>query len=135
VRTAPGARLETSFPAPRDLGEIGHRERDELLGGATALLFPIEWPEPFGLVMIEALACGTPVIAWHRGSVPEVLEDGVTGFVVESIDEAVGADAKGGGLSRARCREAFEARFDACRMATDYLEAHRALPAGLRGAE
>jgi glycosyltransferase involved in cell wall biosynthesis len=102
-------------------GELAGREKDEFLGNARALLFPIDWPEPFGLVMIEALACGTPVIAFRRGSVPEVLEDGVTGFVVEGVAEAVRAVGRVGELSRRRCRQAFERRFTAARMAQDYL--------------
>jgi glycosyltransferase involved in cell wall biosynthesis len=109
------------------LGEIGDRARDELLGGAAALLFPIEWPEPFGLVMIEALACGTPVIAWRRGSVPEVLEDGVTGYIVNSVDEAVRAVERIDRLSRTTCRHVFEERFDASRMAKGYLDLYRSL--------
>jgi glycosyltransferase involved in cell wall biosynthesis len=115
------------------VGEIDDRGRNELLGGAAAFLFPIEWSEPFGLVMIEALACGTPVIGWRRGSVPEVLEDGVTGWIVESVDEAVGAVGKIDRLSRTACRRVFEERFDASRMARDYLDVYRALaspPAG-----
>jgi glycosyltransferase involved in cell wall biosynthesis len=87
-------------------------------------LFPIDWPEPFGLVMIEALACGTPVIAWRNGSVPEVIEDGVTGFVVDSVEEAVQAAGRISSLSRQACRQAFEERFDAARMARDYLEVY-----------
>jgi glycosyltransferase involved in cell wall biosynthesis len=89
------------------------------------MLFPIEWPEPFGLVMIEAMACGTPVIAWRRGSVPEVVDDGVTGYVVDTIDAAVGAVARIDALSRATCRRVFEQRFDAARMARDYVAAYR----------
>lgn len=104
------------------IGEIDDRERDELLGNAAAMLFPIEWPEPFGLVMIEALACGTPVIAWRRGSVPEVLEDGVTGFIVESVNEAVD---RLGELDRSTCRRVFEERFDAGRMACDYADVYQ----------
>jgi glycosyltransferase involved in cell wall biosynthesis len=73
------------------VGEVDERGKETLLGGAAALLFPIDWPEPFGLVMIEAMACGTPVIAWRRGSVPEVIEDGVTGFIVETEAEAPGS--------------------------------------------
>jgi glycosyltransferase involved in cell wall biosynthesis len=107
------------------IGEIGHQERNHLLAGSAAFLFPIEWPEPFGLVMIEAMACGTPVIAWRRGSVPEVLEDGVTGFIVDSIDDAVVAVGKIGTLNRATCRAVFERRFDAARMARDYVEIYR----------
>ncbi len=103
------------------LGEVGGQDREELLAGARALLFPVDWPEPFGLVMIEALACGTPVIAFRRGSVPEVLEDGVTGFIVEDVDEAVRAVERVDLLSRRRCRQVFERRFTAERMARDYL--------------
>jgi glycosyltransferase involved in cell wall biosynthesis len=111
------------------VGEIDDRGRDDLLGGAAALLFPIEWSEPFGLVMIEALACGTPVIAWRRGSVPEVLEDGVTGWIVDSVDEAVAAVERIDRLGRSSCRREFEERFDASRMAKDYLDVYRALVA------
>jgi glycosyltransferase involved in cell wall biosynthesis len=108
-------------------GELAGREKDEFLGNARALLFPIDWPEPFGLVMIEALACGTPVIAFRRGSVPEVIEDGVTGFVVDSVAEAVRAVGRVGELSRRRCRQAFERRFTAPRMAQDYLAVYEKL--------
>ena len=84
------------------MGEVGGREKDEFLGNASALLFPIDWAEPFGLVMIEALACGTPVVAWRNGSVPEVIEDGVTGFIVEDVAQAVRAVGGVAGLSRWR---------------------------------
>jgi glycosyltransferase involved in cell wall biosynthesis len=117
--------IRASSPLVEFIGEIGNRDRDALLGGAAALLFPIEWPEPFGLVMIESLACGTPVIAWRRGSVPEVVEDGVTGFIVESVENAVRAVEKIDHLSRADCRCAFDRRFDATRMAMDYLGVYR----------
>ena len=106
------------------VGEIGGREKDEFLGNAHALLFPIDWPEPFGLVMIEALACGTPVIAWRNGSVPEVIDDGRTGFIVESVEEAVEAVGRIADLSRHVCRRAFEDRFDAACMAHGYLEVY-----------
>jgi glycosyltransferase involved in cell wall biosynthesis len=109
------------------VGEIGGRDKEEFLGNATALLFPIDWAEPFGLVMIEALACGTPVVAWRNGSVPEVLEDGVTGFVVESVEEAARAVARIPALDRRACRRAFNARFDAARMARDYVDVYRRL--------
>jgi len=112
------------------IGEVGGRDKDEFLGNAHALLFPIDWAEPFGLVMIEALACGTPVIAWRNGSVPEVIEDGVTGFVVDSIEEAAHAVRRVAGLSRETCRKVFEERFDASRMARDYLEVYRRLVRG-----
>jgi glycosyltransferase involved in cell wall biosynthesis len=97
------------------------------LGNATALVFPIDWPEPFGLVMIEAMACGTPVIAWRRGSVAEIVEDGITGFVVGNEAEAVSAVGKLANLDRARVRAAFERRFTARRMAQDYSTCFRSL--------
>jgi glycosyltransferase involved in cell wall biosynthesis len=122
--------IQSSEPLVEFVGEIGQRERNELLGGARAFLFPIEWPEPFGLVMIEALACGTPVIAWRRGSVPEVLDDGVTGRIVESVEEGVEAVRGIHRLSRAACRRVFEERFDASRMAKDYLDVYRGLVRG-----
>jgi glycosyltransferase involved in cell wall biosynthesis len=109
------------------IGEVGGQEKDDLLGNARALLFPIDWPEPFGLVMIEALACGTPVIAWRNGSVPEVIEDGVTGFVVDSVEEAAQAVGCVASLSRHACRRVFEKRYDAARMARDYVEVYRRL--------
>ncbi|HEX7236816.1 MAG TPA: glycosyltransferase family 4 protein [Gammaproteobacteria bacterium] len=109
------------------LGEIGEGEKEEFLGNARVLLFPIDWPEPFGLVMIEALACGTPVIAFSGGSVPEVVDDGLTGFIVDDLDDAVAAVRRIGELSRRRCREIFEARFTAERMARDYVELYSAV--------
>lgn len=110
------------------VGEVGGPEKDEFLGSALALLFPISWAEPFGLVMIEAMACGTPVVAFRRGSVPEVVTDGVSGFVVEGVEDAVAAVGRVAGLSRLGCRREFERRFDAARMARDYLEVYRRLP-------
>jgi glycosyltransferase involved in cell wall biosynthesis len=107
------------------LGEVGGDTKDAFLGEAYALLFPIDWPEPFGLVMIEAMACGTPVIAYPRGSVPEVLEDGVTGWLVEGVEGAVQAVKRVPALSRARCRQVFEERFSASRMAQDYLRLYQ----------
>ena len=109
------------------IGEVGGREKDEFLGNAHALLFPIDWPEPFGLVMIESLACGTPVIAWRNGSVPEVIHDGRTGFIVESVDEAVQAVARVSGLNRETCHQIFEERFDAARMTHEYVEVYQRL--------
>ena len=109
------------------LGEIGENEKVPFLSEAYALLFPIDWPEPFGLVMIEAMACGTPVIAYRRGSVPEVIDDGVTGYVVGSIGEAVRAVQRIGGLSGAACRSVFERRFTSKRMAQDYVKTYRSL--------
>jgi glycosyltransferase involved in cell wall biosynthesis len=109
------------------IGEVGGKEKDEFLGNAYALLFPIDWPEPFGLVMIEAMACGTPVVGYRRGSVPEIMEDGVTGFVVDSLEKAVEAVARVGTLSRSKCRQVFEKRFTAARMARDYLAVYHRL--------
>src|ERR1700730_7678152 len=119
--------LEQSHSFVEFVGEVGGREKDEFLGKAAALVFPIDWAEPFGLVMIEALACGTPVIAWRNGSVPEIIEDGVTGFVVDDIEQAVRGVGQISGLSRWACREEFEERFDSARMAANYLEVYRRL--------
>jgi len=109
------------------IGEIGEARKSEFLGNARALLFPIDWPEPFGLVMIEAMACGTPVIAFDQGSVPEVLEEGVTGFLVDSVESAAAAVLRLGEIDRRQVRKRFEERFSAQRMACDYLEIYRAL--------
>jgi glycosyltransferase involved in cell wall biosynthesis len=109
------------------VGEISDQQKNEFLGNAYALLFPIDWPEPFGLVMIEAMACGTPIIAYDRGSVPEVMENGVTGFIVNEIEQAVEAVGRVRDLSRAACREVFEKRFTANRMASDYVNAYSRL--------
>src|SRR5213075_1792967 len=98
------------------IGEIGEQEKDRFLGEALALLFPVDWPEPFGLVMVEAMACGTPVIAYRCGSVPEVIDDGVTGFICDDLEQAVAAIARVPELSRATCRRVFEERFTAARM-------------------
>jgi glycosyltransferase involved in cell wall biosynthesis len=117
-------------PRVEFIGEIGDAAKDGFLGDAHALLFPIDWPEPFGLVMIEAMACGTPVIAYRSGSVPEVMEDGVTGFVVGGPAEAARAVRRVAGLSRAGCRRAFERRFTARRMAEDYLAVYGRMIAG-----
>jgi glycosyltransferase involved in cell wall biosynthesis len=107
------------------VGEVGGREKDQLLGGAHAMLFPIDWAEPFGLVMIESIACGTPVIAWREGSVPEVIDHGVTGFIVDSVEQAAEAVSQVQYLDRRVCRSVFEHRFDAARMAQDYLQVYR----------
>jgi glycosyltransferase involved in cell wall biosynthesis len=104
------------------VGEIGDSEKDDFLGNACALLFPIDWPEPFGLVMIEAMACGTPVIAYRGGAVPEVMEHRHTGFIVQGLEDAVEAVRHVAQLSRKRCREVFERRFTAARMAHDYVQ-------------
>lgn len=109
------------------IGEIGDGEKGEFLGNALALLFPIDWPEPFGLVMVEAMAAGTPVIAWRNGSVPEVVKKGICGFVVESVDEAVASVAQVPSLNRARIRAHFEERFTVQRMAVDYVGAYERL--------
>jgi glycosyltransferase involved in cell wall biosynthesis len=109
------------------VGEIGEHQKSDFFGNAAALLFPIDWPEPFGLVMIESMACGTPVVAWRCGSVPEVIEESVTGFVCDSIDEMVQAALRAGQLSRRRCRQEFESRFQAARMADDYVQIYRRL--------
>jgi glycosyltransferase involved in cell wall biosynthesis len=107
------------------IGEIGDNDKNDFLGNARALLFPINWPEPFGLVMIESMACGTPVIAYPCGSVREVMTDGVSGFIVRNVDEAVGAVERIGALSRRRCREYFETRFSAPRMAREYVSLYQ----------
>lgn len=112
-------------PAIEYLGEIDEAGKNELLGGALALLFPVDWPEPFGLAMVEAMACGTPVIAYRRGSVPEIMADGTTGYIVDDVDEAVAAVRRIEAIDRAACRHHFEAHFSARRMACGYLETYR----------
>jgi glycosyltransferase involved in cell wall biosynthesis len=114
-------------PLVEYIGEIGDAEKSDFLSGAIGLLVPIDWPEPFGLVMIEAMACGTPVIAYNRGSVPEIIDDGLTGFIVEDEISAVAAVDRLAALSRHAIRKQFEARFTARRMALDYLAAYRSL--------
>ena len=109
------------------IGEVGGMEKDTFLGEAKALLFPVDWPEPFGLVMIEAMACGTPVIAWRKGSVPEIVRDGLTGFVVDDIESAVRCVPQLETIRRRDCRQVFEAHFRAERMATDYLRIYQRL--------
>jgi glycosyltransferase involved in cell wall biosynthesis len=109
------------------VGEIGAREKGSFLGNASALLFPIDWPEPFGLVMIEAMACGTPVIAMHRGSVPEVIRDGASGYIVNSELEFLAAIDRIGDISRAAVRQNFEAGFTSQRMARDYVRIYERL--------
>ncbi|BDV37457.1 glycosyl transferase [Methylocystis bryophila] len=120
------------------IGEIGEDQKGAFLGQAKALLFPIDWPEPFGLVMIEAMACGTPVIAHRRGSVPEIIEHGVSGFIVDSLEEAVAAAGAIDGLDRAAVRRCFEARFTAEIMARSYVRLYERLArlqtTGARGA-
>jgi glycosyltransferase involved in cell wall biosynthesis len=107
------------------VGEISDREKDDFLGNAYALLFPIDWPEPFGLVMIEAIACGTPVIAYDGGAVPEVIKDGQTGFIAENLEDAAEAVHRVSEISRAHCRKIFEKRFTVTRMARDYVRIYR----------
>ena len=114
-------------PGIEFLGEVGDADKRELLSKAAALLFPIDWPEPFGLVMIEALASGTPVVARRRGSVPEVLEDGVTGFLCETEEEMVSAVSRLDALDRSRCRAAYQGRFTAQAMADRYVAVYRAV--------
>jgi glycosyltransferase involved in cell wall biosynthesis len=114
-----------NHPLVEYLGEIGEEEKRQVLGNARALLFPIDWPEPFGLVMIEAFACGTPVIAYRHGAVPEIMEDGITGFVVINQDQALQAARKIDSIDRIGCRQAFERRFTAAHMAESYLNAYR----------
>ena len=109
------------------IGEINETQKADFLGNAQALLFPIDWPEPFGLVMIEAMACGTPVIAFECGSVPEVIDDNVSGFIVNDIDEAVDAVGKLDQLDRKTVRNTFDKRFTARRMANDYVDIYRSL--------
>jgi glycosyltransferase involved in cell wall biosynthesis len=107
------------------IGEIGDKDKKEFLANAYALLFPIDWPEPFGLVIIEAMACGTPIIAYRCGSVPELIQEGITGYIVDDIDGALEALGKVPTFDRRRCRRAFEERFSTTRMAQDYLSVYR----------
>jgi glycosyltransferase involved in cell wall biosynthesis len=114
-------------PLVEYLGEIGEHEKDGFLGNAQALLFPIDWPEPFGLTMIESMACGTPVIAYRRGSVSEVMRDGVSGYIVDNSDEAVAAVNKVEAIDRAQCRQYFEQHFSDQAMAKAYLQVYQQL--------
>jgi len=111
------------------LGEVGDAAKNDLIGNALALLMPIDWPEPFGLVIIEALACGTPVIAYRHGSVPELIEHGITGFIVDNQQQAIEAARNVWLIDRRRCRDAFEQRFSSRVMARRYLEVYRQLVA------
>jgi hypothetical protein len=116
-----------AHPNVEFIGEVNETQKADFLGGAAALLFPIDWPEPFGLVMIEAIACGTPVIAYRRGSVPEVIDENVSGFVVDTIDEAIAAVRRIASFDRAAVRAQFELRFSVERMAGNYLDIYRRL--------
>jgi glycosyltransferase involved in cell wall biosynthesis len=122
--------IEANRDVVEYLGEVGGERRIALLSRARALVFPIQWPEPFGMVMIEAMACGTPTVAFGSGAVREVLEDGISGYIVDGIDAAVAALARIDAIDRRRCRAAFEARFTSERMARDYLRVYEALLAG-----
>jgi glycosyltransferase involved in cell wall biosynthesis len=112
------------------VGEISETEKPEFLGRAAALLFPIDWPEPFGLVLIEAMACGTPIVAFRGGAVEEIVEDGVNGYLVDSVREAVETVERLDRIDRVACREVFERRFTARRMALDYLRLYRRIAEG-----
>lgn len=116
-----------AHPLVEFIGEIGDADKPAFLGGARALLFPIDWPEPFGLVMIEAMACGTPVVAFRCGSVPEVVDDGVTGFIVDDLEDAVRVLARLDELDRRRVRTTFEARFSTEAMARSYVRIYERL--------
>jgi glycosyltransferase involved in cell wall biosynthesis len=125
-------------PLVEFIGEIGDAEKSEFLGNAAALLFPIDWPEPFGLVMIEAMACGTPVVAWGCGSVTEIIDPGVTGFIVNSEEEAAAAVLRAVALDRDLIHTVFERRFGATVMARNYLRlywqlAHGTAPVAVAG--
>ena len=113
-----------SHPLIEFIGEIGDADKSEFLGNARALLFPIHWPEPFGLVMIESMACGTPVLAWNCGSVPEIIEEGITGFIVESEQQALTAIQHATQLDRSLIRHAFEQQFTARTMAEAYVQVY-----------
>jgi len=112
-------------PGVEFVGEINEPDKNEFLGNAVGLLFPIDWPEPFGLVMIEAMACGTPVLAFRRGSVPEVIDEGISGMIVDSIAEAAAAIPSLLKMDRRLVRQRFEERFSATRMANDYVNLYR----------
>jgi glycosyltransferase involved in cell wall biosynthesis len=116
-----------NLPGVEYIGEIDERSKSEFLGEANALLFPIDWPEPFGLSMIEAMACGTPVLAFRCGSVPEIIDAGVTGLIVDSMDEAIRVMPQVLALDRRAVRQKFEQRFSASRMAKDYVQVYRSL--------
>ncbi|HET7442171.1 MAG TPA: glycosyltransferase family 4 protein [Terriglobales bacterium] len=112
---------QLDHPLVEFVGEIGYPYKNDFLGNALALLFPINWPEPFGLVMMESLACGTPVVAYPRGSVPEIIEHGVSGYLVHNVEEAAQALSRIEQIDRRRCRQCFEQRLTARRMCDDYI--------------
>jgi glycosyltransferase involved in cell wall biosynthesis len=114
-------------PGVEFIGEISERDKNEFLGQARVLLFPIDWPEPFGLAMIEAMACGTPVLAFRHGSVPEIIDPGVTGAIVDTMEEALRTLPQVLALDRSAVRRRFEQRFSATRMAKDYVRVYRSL--------
>ena len=121
-------------PGVEFIGEINEHQKTQFLGEAQALLFPVDWPEPFGLSMIEAMACGTPVLAFRCGSVPEIIEDGLTGAIVETMEEAIAALPRVIALDRKKVRQRFEQRFSATRMAKDYVGVYRSLLASSKSA-
>jgi len=121
-----------NHPLVEFIGEINEQQKQDLLGNALALVFPIDWEEPFGLAMIEAMACGTPVIAFRRGSTPEVIDEGVTGLLVDHVDAAVSAVNRVRNISRKECRARFEQRFSARRMALDYEKVYKSIMADVR---
>lgn len=114
------------------VGEVGDKDKDEFLGNASVYLFPIDWPEPFGLTMVEAMACGTPVVAMDCGSVSEIVQDGVSGYVSRSLPELIDSVARARLLNRAGCRTYAEARFSARAMADRYEEVYRQVALGLQ---
>src|SRR6185312_14297590 len=117
------------------IGEINDQQKSQFLGGAQALLFPIDWPEPFGLCMIEAMACGTSVLAFRCGSVPEIIEDGLTGAIVDSVEEAIAVLPQVIALDRKKVRQRFEQRFSATRMAKDYVRVYHKLLASTKAGD
>ena len=123
---------ELDHPLVEYLGEITDAEKCDFLGNAAAVLCPYDWPEPFGIVLIEALACGTPVLAYRRGSIPEIIEAGVTGFICENLDEMVAAIDRLPLIQRQKCRDAFEARFTVQRMVQDYLALYERMAASVQ---
>ncbi|MBK9134017.1 MAG: glycosyltransferase family 4 protein [Betaproteobacteria bacterium] len=116
-----------AHPLIEYVGEVGDDAKDDFIGNARALLFPIDWPEPFGLVMIEAFACGTPVIAFRRGSVPEVMQHGITGWIADDLLQAIDGARRIDQIDRRRCREAFERRYTSHKMASRYVQVYQAL--------